>query len=258
MVTVPSQYQQYINQAATGTGLPANVVAAQANEESEFNPNAVSSAGAEGFWQFEPTTYNDVAASAGVPVNTEFNVGYETQAYITYMNQLLSEEGGNVYQALEAYNAGPGNLSAGAGYASTILAQAGEPANLSAGNATLTSFNPLSGITSLFGIPLPGSSGSGGINLGGITNSVFGAIEDSILKSLGLPNLKDLLQRLGIILLGAALILVGISMLAKGPVVNIVNTTKKATPEAAEAAAVVLCRIRLRLTGMVPIRLLTN
>jgi soluble lytic murein transglycosylase-like protein len=40
------------------------------------------------------------------------------------MKQLLQWSGGNVQQALAAYNAGQGNWQAGLGYANTILAKA--------------------------------------------------------------------------------------------------------------------------------------
>lgn len=213
MVTVPSQYQQYVNQAAQGTGLPVNVVAAQASMESGFNPNAVSPTDAEGFWQFEPATYNAIAPSIGVPTNSEFNITDETQAYTTYMNQLLSEEGGSVFKALEAYNAGPGDLAAGQTYATNILSNAGQSTSLTDQSASVTSFNPLSVLPPFFGL-LPGSGGSSS-TVSGITGDVVGSIGDSILKSLGLTSTKDLFERLGLILLGAALILVGLNMTTK-------------------------------------------
>lgn len=116
---VPTQYRSYVANAAAQTGIPASVVAAQINLESSFNPNAVSSAGAQGIAQFVPGTF--AAYGNGSP----FNVADAFQAYINYMNDLLKQEGGSVRKALEAYNAGPGNLGAGAGYASTILSRAG-------------------------------------------------------------------------------------------------------------------------------------
>lgn len=216
MVAVPSQYQQYITQASQATGLPQSVVAAQAQAESNFNPSAVSGAGAEGFWQFEPATYNAYAAQAGVPAGSEFNVADETKVYGVYMNSLLKQEGGSVFRALEAYNAGPGNLNAGSSYASNILKTAGQSQGLTANgvqNAQLTGFNPFD----------PFGSISGGINnaIGGAIGDLGNSLINSIFSALGIPSLKDLLQRLGLILLGVALVLVGLNMLVKiqvGPV----------------------------------------
>lgn len=225
---VPSQYQPYIQGAAQATGLPVSVVAAQANTESGFNPNAVSPAGAEGFWQFMPATYNSIASQAGVPQNTEFNVADETKAYETYMNQLLAQEGGNVFKALEAYNAGPGNLPAGSAYAKSILDQAGQSTNLKAGaTATTTGFhipNPLN---------IPGDITNG------ITNQfkdMFSAIWSGLASALGIPNFKDLLQRLGLILLGVALIVVGLVMLSKE--MGVTTETTKVAKDTAETAAI--------------------
>lgn len=237
MTIVPASFQPYVTEAATGTGIPASVVAAQANAESGFNANAVSNTGAEGWLQFEPGTYNDVAGAAGVPTGTEFSVPDETKAYITYMNQLLSEEGGSVFKALEAYNAGPGDLPAGEGYAAGILSAAGQPATLAASapgttsSASLTSFNPLNLLNPLSLIP--GLSGS---DFQGITDSIFGSIGSAFLKDLGVPSMKDLFQRLGLVLFGATLVIVGLSMLVKGPIITTAKTVEKDAPEAAAVA----------------------
>lgn len=228
MVNVPASYQPFVTQAAQGTGLPASVVAAQANAESGFNANAVSSTGAEGWLQFEPSTYAPIASTVGVPTNSEFNVADETKVYIKFMNSLLAQEGGNVFRALEAYNAGPGNLAAGASYANGILQNAGQSQSLSVKpgsgtttqQAVTTGFNPLDP----FGI---GSAISGGINnaVGGAISSVGNSLIQSFFSALGIPSLKDLFQRLGLILLGVALILVGISIVTK---VQPMDVAKKA------------------------------
>jgi hypothetical protein len=249
MVTVPSQYNQYITAAAAGTGLPIQVVAAQASAESAFNPSAVSSTGAEGFWQFEPSTFNAYAAQAGVPANSEFNVADETQVYIAYMNDLLKGEGGSVFNALEAYNAGPGNIGAGANYATTILQNAGQSTGLNVSNASTTSFNP----SSIFGGILSGL-GLGNIGLGASTSfktigsdfssGIIGGISSWAAKALGVPSLKDAMQRLGLILLGAILIIVGLVLLTKGPAFQAASEAAKVVKE----SPVKLCRIVLRLT----------
>ena len=117
-IVVPDQYRLGILEAAQHTGLSFAIVAAQAYVESGFNPGAVSPAGAEGFWQFLPSTF--AAYGSGSP----FNFNDETLAYINFMRALLQQFGGNVRNALAAYNAGPGNIGAGLGYADEIIALA--------------------------------------------------------------------------------------------------------------------------------------
>lgn len=110
-----------VQQAASALGIPAGVVAAQINEESGGDTTALSPTGAMGEFQFEPSTYTGL----GFPAGTEDNPTEEVKAYITYMGQLLKQFGGNIQDALAAYNAGPGNIAAGMGYANTILGNAG-------------------------------------------------------------------------------------------------------------------------------------
>lgn len=146
---VPSAIAKFIQQAAQGTKLPESVVAAQNYAESGYGTNlGPSSAGAEGPWQFEPSTYTGLGFSIG----TINDWSDSTAAYIKYMNQLLAEEGGNVRDALAAYNAGPANKSAGYGYADSILSQAGQSGSITVASGqsdTGASLNPLSGISGL-------------------------------------------------------------------------------------------------------------
>lgn len=195
MTNVPSQYQPLVADASQQTGMPQSVVAAQINEESGFDPNAVSPANAEGMFQFLPSTYTGL----GFPAGTEFNPSEEEKAYVAYMKQLLSQEGGSVFKALEAYNAGPANLGAGAGYANAILGAAGTGTNITAGagaNATTAGFlnNPL-------GYLFP---------IEPLIQSAIGKVGSSFLSQFGIGNAKDFFIRLGFILLGAILIIVGI------------------------------------------------
>jgi hypothetical protein len=192
----------YEQQAAQGTGIPVEVVKQQAIAESGEGANpGPSSAGAMGFWQFEPATYNQYAGQAGVPQNSMSNTADETKVYITYMNALLKQEGGSIFKSLEAYNAGPGNLNAGAGYASGIEAKAGVSQNATAGTGTnLTDFH------------IPGTN----INIPTSVGGILGDLTGGLLSSLGIPDIKDLLQRLALIIFGAVLIIVGIRMLSSG------------------------------------------
>jgi hypothetical protein len=116
---VPAAYRTWVAEAAASTGLPTAVVAAQIDDESGFDPNATSPAGAEGIAQFLPSTFKSYAS--GSP----YNAGDELDAYIGYMSSLLKSYNGNIRNALAAYNAGPGNLAAGYGYADAILGRAG-------------------------------------------------------------------------------------------------------------------------------------
>lgn len=132
MVAVPAQYEGILKNAATETGLPYGVVVAQVNEESGFNPSALSGADAQGMFQFLPSTYTGL----GFPAGTEDDPNTEVKAYIAYMKQLLAWSGGDVRKALAGYNAGQGNWQAGIGYADTILSASGQPDTVTAGGGS--------------------------------------------------------------------------------------------------------------------------
>ena len=120
--STPGTTGGYLQQAAQGTGLPLSVVRAQVQVESGGQSGAISPAGAEGPYQFMPSTW----ATLGFPAGQEFNWATSTHAYISFMRLLLAWSGGNVRQALAAYNAGQGNWQAGLGYADQILSMAGQ------------------------------------------------------------------------------------------------------------------------------------
>lgn len=202
---------------ASATGIPYNVEAAQANAESGFNAKAVSSAGAEGWLQFLPSTYDSNAAQAGVKPGTEFDPASEAKVYDVYMKSLLQQEGGNLRDALAAYNAGPGNLAAGYSYADSILSAAKQ------GNITVTSATTPASTT---GITIPGLTG--GISVSGLVKSAV----DALLGMLGIKaGLTDAFQRLGLIILGFVLVIVGIKILSSGSgggqPINITTETKE-------------------------------
>lgn len=219
MVNVPQQYVPLLQQMSQGTGIPYNVEAAQADAESGFNPIARSSAGALGWLQFLPSTYDPMANMAGVPPGSEFNPADEAKVYVVYMNELLKQEGGDLRKALAAYNAGPGNLQAGYGYADSILTAAGQ------GNITVTGQPQQAQTSSFLSDPF------------GITSSITGALKGAIegifgdlFKALGVGSIKDLAERLGLILLGFALVIVGIHILSSGggsQPINIQTTTQE-------------------------------
>jgi hypothetical protein len=55
-ISVPAHYAGLVEQASAASGTPASLVAAILYNESRFEPNVVSSAGAEGIAQFMPAT----------------------------------------------------------------------------------------------------------------------------------------------------------------------------------------------------------
>jgi hypothetical protein len=209
MVTVPAQYDPLIREMSSSTGLPYDVIAAQASAESGFNPTARSPTGALGWLQFEPSTYNAYAAQAGVGPGSEFNPASEAKVYDVFMGKLLQQFHGNVRNALAAYNAGPGNIQAGYGYADKILGTAGQPSNI-----TTTGFQ-------VPGIGLPGIGG--GLSISGILGNLF-------------SDMRDILERFGLILLGGALILLGIHMLTSGGSNSSPSDTAQQASEAAAPA----------------------
>ena len=129
LLDVPAKYAADVRAAASKMGVSEKLVAAQINVESAFNPDVTSSAGAEGIAQFEPGTW--AQWGHGSP----FNPADAFPAYAAFMSSLISQYNGNLRNALAAYNAGPGNLAAGYGYADKILHAAGLPGGIDVGGS---------------------------------------------------------------------------------------------------------------------------
>jgi soluble lytic murein transglycosylase len=103
-------------------GLPANKVAAAdtaaiyaiARQESRFQVNAVSSAGARGLMQLMPGTAKEVASKIGLAYSaTKLTTDplYNAQLGASYLDRQLDKYGGSLLLAAAAYNAGPGNAN---------------------------------------------------------------------------------------------------------------------------------------------------
>ncbi|MGD0882032.1 MAG: NlpC/P60 family protein [Acidimicrobiales bacterium] len=98
-VAVPAAYAGTIEQAATANGIPPSLLAGLLYHESRFEPDAVSSAGAEGIAQFMPST----AAGMGVnPFDPTQSIEGAARLLGSYTQQF-----GSYSDALAAYDAGP-------------------------------------------------------------------------------------------------------------------------------------------------------
>lgn len=103
-------------------GLPASKVAAAdtaaiyaiARQESRFQVNAVSSAGARGLMQLMPGTAEETAGKIGLaysPAKLTSDPLYNTQLGASYLDRQLETYDGSLLLAAAAYNAGPGNAN---------------------------------------------------------------------------------------------------------------------------------------------------
>ena len=102
---VPAQLAPALARAAQRWNVSATLLAAQLHAESNFNPFAVSPAGAQGIAQFMPAT----ARAYGLRDPFDARAAIDAQARL--MRDLLRQFG-SVPLALAAYNAGPGRVRA--------------------------------------------------------------------------------------------------------------------------------------------------
>ncbi|HZG14932.1 MAG TPA: lytic transglycosylase domain-containing protein [Candidatus Bathyarchaeia archaeon] len=93
-----------IERIAKSYGVDADLVREVVRAESNFNPNAVSRAGAKGLMQLMDGT------ARSLKVTDSFDPEQNLKGGTKYLRDLLRKYDGNVKVALAAYNAGPGRV----------------------------------------------------------------------------------------------------------------------------------------------------
>jgi len=101
---VPRSIDEIVSRASRRYNVEPGLIKAVIKAESNFNPSAVSSAGARGLMQLMPGTAKDLG------VTDSFNPEQNVMAGTRYLRQMLDRYDGNMDSALAAYNWGPGNV----------------------------------------------------------------------------------------------------------------------------------------------------
>lgn len=104
-----SKYSDYIAYVTNKYQVPREI-AYIAGVESSFRPDAVSTAGAVGMWQFMPPTARDMGLIVRKDIDERLDWKKSTEAAVRYLKWLAEDNFGGDYEtAVIAYNYGIGN-----------------------------------------------------------------------------------------------------------------------------------------------------
>jgi soluble lytic murein transglycosylase len=110
-IILPAAYFPVVDLGASDPAVPPELALAIARRESEFDPAAVSPAGARGLMQVMPATAERMAARLGLPyalARLTSDPVYNARLGIAYLADLRAEFGASPLLVAAAYNAGPG------------------------------------------------------------------------------------------------------------------------------------------------------
>lgn len=98
------KYVPVARQDALSAGISPTIFVRQINQESGFNPAAISPAGAVGIAQFLPSTAREVGVNPWDPIQSLVGAAHLMAQYVH------TQYNGDYAKALAAYNAGPGTV----------------------------------------------------------------------------------------------------------------------------------------------------
>jgi soluble lytic murein transglycosylase len=109
----PSPFMDLVEKHAPGSGVPPLLAMSIIRQESMFDPDVVSYAGACGLMQLMPATARQVAAEMGLEHAEDAAFDPETNIRLgtRYLGGLIGRFPGNLAAAVGAYNGGPHNMA---------------------------------------------------------------------------------------------------------------------------------------------------
>lgn len=112
-VQIPEEYQAFVDAAAAEAGFSSDVIGAQLQQESGFDPTAVSAADAEGIAQFRDAAWQQFG-NGGDPFDPEDAIAAQGR-YMKYLRDFMEDHAKDDEHLLElvlaGYNAGQGTVA---------------------------------------------------------------------------------------------------------------------------------------------------